>query len=89
VGAAGVAAEQARIAFEARKKKFPTKALIVDCITRVLFLKDSFRDEIKIIEEKTGSEVLLFGFLSLGEIASTGDKYIELHNKTVVVGLGE
>lgn len=89
VGAAGVAAERARIAFEARKKKFPTKALIVDCITRVLFLKDSFRDEIKIIEEKTGSEVLLFGFLSLGEIASTGDKYIELHNKTVVVGLGE
>ncbi len=46
-----------------------------------------FRD--KIDANKAGSDVFLFGILSLGEIASTGDKYIELYNKTVVVGMVE
>ena len=52
-----------------------------------MFLEDKFNDDLKIIETKAGSNVLTFGFLSLGEIASTGDKYNELHNKTVVVGM--
>ena len=75
--------------FENRKKTSPTIALIIDCITRALFLEDRFEDELKIIETKAGTGVLLFGFLSLGEIASKGDKYIELYNKTVVIGMGE
>lgn len=87
IEAAGMAAEQARVAFESKKKKSPNNALIIDCITRVLFLENRFEDELKIIQEKVGAGVFLFGFLSLGEIASTGDKYIELHNKTVVIGM--
>jgi len=89
IDAAGMAAEQSRTAFESKKKKSPTKALIIDCITRALFLEDRFEDELKSIEEKAGDSTLLFGFLSLGEVASTGDKYIELHNKAVVIGIGE
>ena len=89
IAAAGTAAEQAKIAFENKKKISPGKALIVDCLSRAMFLEDGFNDELKIIANKAGSDVSIFGFLSLGEIASTGDKYIELYNKTVVIGMGE
>ena len=89
IAAAGTAAEQAKIAFESEKKISPGKALIVDCLARAMFLEDRINDELKIIADKTGSNVFLFGFLSLGEIASTGDKFIELYNKTIVVGMGE
>ncbi len=89
IAAAGTAAEQARIAFESKKKISPGKAFIVECLSRALFLEDRFNDELKIIANRAGNDVLLFGFLSLGEIASTGDKYIELYNKTVVIGMSE
>ena len=89
IEAAGIAAEQAKIAFESKMKKSPGKALIVDCLARALFLEDRINDELEIIANKAGSDVFLFGFLSLGEIASTGDKYIELYNKTIVIGMGE
>ena len=88
IAAAGTAAEQAKIAFESKKKISPRKILIIDCLARALFLEDRINDELKIIANKAGSDVFLFGVLSLGEIASPGDKYIELHNMTVVVGMG-
>lgn len=89
IAAAGTAAEQAKIVFESKMKTSPGKALIVDCLARALFLEDRINDELKIIANKAGSDVFLFGFLSLGEIASTGGKYIELYNKTVVIAMGE
>ncbi len=89
IAAAGTAAEQAKIAFERKRGKSPGKALIIDCLARALFLEDRIDDELKIIANKAGSDVFLFGLLSLGEIASTGGKYIELYNKTVVIGMGE
>jgi len=89
IAAAGTAAEEAKIAFESKKKISPGKALIIECLARALYLEDRFNDELKIIANKAGSDVFIFGLLSLGEIASTGDKYIELYNKTVVIGMGE
>jgi len=89
IAAAGTATEQAKIAFESKMKKSPGKALIVDCLARALFLEDKINDELKVIANKAGSDVFLFGLLSLGEIASTGDKYIEQYNKTIVIGMGE
>jgi len=89
ITAAGTATEQAKIAFESKMKIPPGKALIIDCLTRALFLEDRFDEELKIIANRAGSGVFLFGILSLGEIASTGDKYIELYNKTVVVAMEE
>ena len=89
IAAAGTATEQAKIAFESKMKTSPGKALIVDCLARALFLEDRINDELQNIANKAGNDVFLFGLLSLGEIASTGDKYIELYNKTVVVGMGE
>ncbi len=89
ISAAGSATEQAKEVFIAKKKRLPKKALIIDCITRALFLEKMFENELKIIKEKGDAGITLFGFLSLGEIASYGEKYIELYNKTVVVGMGE
>jgi len=89
IAAAGTAVEQAKIAFESKMKISPGKALIIDCLARALFLEDRFNDELKIIANKAGSDVFLFGFLSLGEIASTGDKYIELYYNTIVIGMEE
>ena len=62
---------------------------MIDCITRVMSLEDRFVDEMAVINEKVGQDIELFGFLSLGEVASVGDKYIELHNKTAVICMGE
>ena len=89
IAAAGTAAEETRIAFESKKGRSPSKALIVECLARALFLDDRLNDELKVIASKAGKGIFTFGFLSLGEIASTGDKYIELYNKTIVIGMGE
>lgn len=64
-------------------------ALIVDCISRTLFLEERFNEEIKCINEnfsQHGSNTVTVGALTLGEISSIGDGYLEFLNKTVVIG---
>lgn len=64
-----------------------TTTFVIDCISRVLFLGDNFNRE---IEAVTKENTQLIGVLSLGEIANSGEDYMELYNKTCVVGiLGE
>lgn len=58
--------------------------LLIDCISRALFLEDNFHKEINAVREHNTP---LIGFLSLGEIASSGNDYMELLNKTAVVGI--
>ena len=89
IEAAGFAIKKAKTSFENKKKKSPAKALIIECITRTMFLSNRFDEQIKLISNKAGKDVLLFGVLSLGEIASTGDKFIELYNKTLVIGMSD
>ena len=60
---------------------------IVDCISRVLFLENDFQKELQTIKETLKQEnVLMFGVLSLGEIANTNYDYIDFYNKTCVIG---
>ena len=54
--------------------------LCIDCISRVLFLEENFGKELKAI-----SSTPLNGFLAIGEIANSGNAYLEIYNKTVVV----
>lgn len=54
--------------------------LCIDCISRVLFLEDNFNKELKAI-----SSTPLTGFLAIGEIANSGNAFLEIYNKTVVV----
>jgi hypothetical protein len=54
--------------------------LCIDCISRVLFLEENFGKELNAI-----SSTPLNGFLAIGEIANSGNAYLEIYNKTVVV----
>jgi len=58
--------------------------LLIDCISRTLFLGDGFMNEIEAVSER-GTP--LIGVLSLGEIANNGREYLEFYNKTCVVGI--
>lgn len=53
----------------------------IDCISRVLFLGEDFKDELNIVHD----EFLTIGALTLGEIANSGQDYLEFYNKTAVV----
>lgn len=64
-------------------------ALVVDCISRTLFLQDRFNEEINSINKtfmQHGCRTVPVGALTLGEISSIGDGYLEFLNKTVVIG---
>lgn len=68
----------------------PRHTLIVDCISRTLFLEEDFSRELQAIQTQIpGSEEESFaqGVLSLGEISSYGSGTLEFFNKTVVIGL--
>lgn len=63
--------------------------LVVDCISRTLFLDthfsvelDAIRQQLSILREEQEPQ----GVLSLGEISSYGAGLLELFNKTIVVG---
>ncbi|MCK9419230.1 MAG: FIST C-terminal domain-containing protein [Nitrospirae bacterium] len=62
--------------------------LVFDCISRSLFLKN-FSKELKLIQKRITSKLpgnSPVGALTLGEISSYGQKYLEFFNKTVVIG---
>lgn len=70
----------------------PNKSIIVDCISRVLFLEEEFNTELKEITSTLKSkypEISIGGVLTLGEISSYGEGFLELYNKTTVISLFE
>lgn len=87
INAASSAVDKAMEKFKKTNERSASKVFVIDCVLRSMFLEERYSDELNIIMEKTGDKVDIFGFLSLGEIASSGDKYIELYNKTIVVSI--
>ena len=86
-----IAAEMAALESTANSNR-PKQAIIIDCISRILFLEDDFNKELdKIISVLRAKhpDVPVSGALTLGEISSYGNGYIEFYTKTVVVGLFE
>ncbi len=79
--------QAARHASRLAKRSFgaaaPQMMLFVDCVSRYLFLQDQFDAELKSVR----TDLPMVGVLSLGEIANCGQDYLELFNKTAVVGL--
>ena len=60
--------------------------IVVDCISRVLFLDKNFHQELTSIRQGIDIPNLLpEGILSLGEISFYGDELLEFFNKTTVV----
>jgi len=60
--------------------------LFMDCISRVLFLEDKFKEEIEAVFRE---DMPLIGALTIGEIANSGKDYLEFYNKTSVIGVLE
>ena len=57
--------------------------IIIDCISRVIFLGKNFKQEIDTVYEEN---IPVIGVCALGEIANAGNRYLEFYNKTIVVG---
>ena len=73
--------------FEERNGIKPTDksiTLFIDCISRAMFLEDDYQKEIDIIKSNN-----FIGILTIGEIGNVGSSYLELYNKTSVVGILE
>jgi len=81
IQAAGKSLEEARQTFPG---SVPQTVILIDCISRALLLGGDFPREIEAIYRP---ELPLIGWLSLGEIANGGTSYMELYNKTCVVGI--
>jgi hypothetical protein len=63
----------------------PEHCLLIDCVTRVLYLGDDFNKEIKTATQKIHSvypDMHVKGVLSMGEISTFKDGRLELYNKT-------
>ncbi|HAS39956.1 MAG TPA: histidine kinase [Microscillaceae bacterium] len=80
------AAGEAALACQRASKAKDNDYLVFDCISRVLFLEDDFGAELHAVKEGLGHPENLSGALTLGEISSYGEGYIEFFNKTIVVG---
>ncbi|MGD2092565.1 MAG: FIST N-terminal domain-containing protein [Candidatus Aminicenantes bacterium] len=84
IAAAGKALALSKEAFQRQKEK--TLTIFMDCISRVLFLKTRFAEELKSVYEDGQP---LVGACTIGEIAAGSGGYLEFHNKTAVVATME
>ncbi len=84
IQAAGRALDRANKNYPLRT--LPALGLIMDCISRVLFLEDGFTSELTAMAMP---EIKFVGACSIGEIANSGKDYLEFYNKTAVVAFLE
>ena len=82
------AAQHAALACQ-HGEKSPEKVLVVDCISRALFLDQKFEQELEEVTKSFANSdpaISPEGILSLGEISSIKGRTLDFYNKTIVVG---
>ena len=77
-------AEQAAITAFPNASEITSTSMIFDCISRVLYMEDKFEQELDVIAKHCPTPIL-FGVLSLGEIANSASGAICLLNKSTVI----
>ncbi|KGJ97601.1 FIST signal transduction protein [Colwellia psychrerythraea] len=77
-------AEQAAITAFSTPTEITSTTMIFDCISRVLYMEDKFEQELDVIAKHCTTPIL-FGVLSLGEIANSPSGAIRLLNKSTVI----
>lgn len=81
------ASEAAKLAMAKRTKK-PDVALVVSCMGRKAIMGMRIEEELELIREELGSDIVMTGFYSYAEIAPFHDSNIcELHNQTITLTL--
>ena len=60
--------------------------IIFDCISRVLYMADDFQLELSEINNSAPDNAIVFGGLSLGEVANNQSGSIRVLNKSTVIG---
>lgn len=81
--AAHEATDKALKCFSQKKVK---QIVVIDCISRFLFLDKNFTNELYSINKNLNKNISSWGILSLGEIANTNEENIDFYNKTCVIG---
>lgn len=74
-------AEQAKLRAETNSFE-NSQRIIIDCISRVLYMGDQYSKELQILDPDKKA----LGACTFGEIANSGDSFLEIYNKTAVVG---
>jgi hypothetical protein len=90
MAAAGLAAREALRDGEADPQRPLRHCLVADCVSRALFLGERFSEELDQIVDGLGGQAggrHPVGMLTLGEISSHGEGYLEFFNKTSVVAV--
>lgn len=78
------ASKAKEIAFAKRTDSMSQKSVFcIDCISRVLYMQDDFKKEL----DAMGHNTQVNGILSIGEIANPEDSFLEIYNKTIVIGI--
>lgn len=89
IAAAGKTASLAEQKYQQAQSSYANTpgVLLIDCISRGLFLGEEFTSELQAVQQSFANETPLFGALVLGEIANSGTSYLEFYNKTAVVAI--
>lgn len=80
-----IAAKEAASIASLHAKETASSFFVIDCISRYLYLQETFTEELEAIFSYVDDTKPKWGVLSLGEIANASDESIEFYNKTCVV----
>lgn len=80
------ASYNAAIAIFSKQVSSPQLALLVSCVGRKIVLGNRIEEEIEVVKEVFGNDMLVCGFYSYGEISPTLRQVAcELHNQTMTI----